>query len=153
MFSSNLMLRPNLHNRTFDWMGDTYGPFIDAGHFLGHSSLGTPWRKEIPLANIKHADGESIFEIAVPGFSKDDITVAFVNDVLTISGHRNTETADDTTYISKEFEMRPFDVKFRMRVPLDLESVRAEYTNGMLRLFFKEVKEAKESQARLINVS
>lgn len=152
MFTSNLMLRPHINNRTFEYMGEGYSPYIDGDHFLGHSSLGTPWHHEVPLANIKHETGEAIFEMAVPGFTKDELSVKLQENILAIAGTRNAKIEAET-YLNKEFELRPFEVKFRINEPLDLENVRAEYRNGVLRLFFKATEKVKETQVRQIPVA
>lgn len=152
MFISNLMLRPHIHNLTFEYMGEGYGPYIDASHFLGHSALGTPWHHEIPMANIKHEDGEAIFEMAVPGFTKEELSVKLQENILAIAGTRNAKVDVSGTYLSKEFELKPFEVKFRINEPLDLETVRAEYKNGVLRLCFKATEKVKELQVRQIPV-
>jgi HSP20 family protein len=134
-------------------MGDTYAPIIDTGHFLGHSSLGTPWHKEIPLANIRHDAGEAIFEIAVPGFAKEDLSVKVQENILYIAGTCKTGSETKEKYLNQEFELKPFEVKFRLREPLDLDTVRAEYRNGVLRLFFRESRETMNVQVRQVTVA
>jgi HSP20 family protein len=150
---SNLMLRPHISNRTFEYMGEGYGPYIDAGHFLGHSALGTPWHHKIPLANIKHEEGEAIFEIAIPGFAKEDLSVKLQENILAIAGIRKAKAHAQETYLNKEFELCPFEVKFRLNEPLDLDTVRAEYKSGILRLFFRATRKTTEIQVRQINVA
>lgn len=152
MFSSNLMLRPHISNRTFDLMGEKYGPYIDAEHFLGHSALGSPWHQEIPLANILHQDRQCIFEIAIPGFEKEDISVSLKKDILTICGRSKRAEPDNLNFVTREFTLRPFEVNFRVRESLELDSMRAVYRNGILRLYFRESSKPKDTQARQIEV-
>ncbi len=153
MSALNLMLRPNLHNRTFDWIGDSYGPYIDDGHFMGHGLLGARHNREIQHASVPTAEGESIFEIAVPGFAKEDISLSLADDILTISGKGGNVPGAEDIYLRKEFELCPFEFRFQVREPLDLQNIRAECNNGMLRLFFKDAKGDSESGVHLINIT
>jgi HSP20 family protein len=132
-------------------MGETYGPYIDPGHFLGRSALGSPWHNEAPLANILHRDGECIFEIAIPGFEKEDISVSLEKDILTISG-RSKRTEDKLDYVSCEFNLHPFQVQFRVTESFELDNMQAIYKNGILRLYFKESSVPKDTQIRKIEV-
>ena len=147
------MLRPHITNRTFEYMGEGFAPYIDGGHFLGHSALGSSWQHKVPLANLKHAAGETIFEMAVPGFAKEDLSVKIQENILSIDGSRQAGTAATKESINTGFELRPFEVKFRLNEHLDLDSVRAEYRNGILRLYFKEADTVAEVQVRQIHVA
>jgi HSP20 family protein len=150
----NLMLRPNIRNRTFDWMGERYSSIIDEEHFLGHGLIGTPWNKYTRPLKIHPVDGELLFEIAIPGFEKEDISVSLMDNILTICGkkenQRENEIVVNPVYHKKELSPQPFELRYRLRKSLDVHHVRAEYTNDVLRLFFTSTK---ESEQTLINVN
>ena len=152
----NLMLRPNIRNRTFDWMGDRYSSIIDADHFLGHGLIGSPWQKNIQRLNIHQEAGESILEIALPGFAKEEISVSLTYKILTVRGKkgdaRENEIAAKRVSHSKEMMPQPFEIRYRLPESPDQDRVRAEFANGMLRLFLTSANGSEKIQT-LINVN
>ena len=139
------MWRPNIHNRAFDRMGERYGHLIDEDHFLGRSAFAFPWKaKNLPLANLKKKEGHFEFEIAVPGYSKEEIEITVEGDLLRIKGHKNTEGEIEgkESYILEEFDYESFERCFRLSPEIAGDEVSAVCENGILRLFFREVAKA-----------
>lgn len=148
------MLRPNIRNHTFDWMGERYSSMIDADHFLGYGLIDNLRNKNSRPPNIHQVDGELLFEIALPGFAKEDISVSLMDNILTICGKKKSqkenEFATNPVYL-KRVVPQPFELKYRLR-ETPVPHVIAEYHNGMLRLILTSAKETEEIQT-LINVN
>lgn len=144
MFNQNhtIMWRAKIHNRAFDRMGERYSHLIDPDHFLGRTAFDFPWKSEnIPPANMKKKEGAFELEIAVPGYSKDEIEITVEGDLLKIKGQKNKEgeIAEKEEYILEEFDYESFERCFRLAPEIAKDEVKAVCKNGILRLTFREV--------------
>lgn len=84
---------------------------------------------------------------AIPGVKKEDITVDFVDNVLTISTKKNEESKENTKYLIKERSECAYERKLSFS-EFELESITAKYENGILEVVITpkkpEVKEKKK---------
>lgn len=148
------MLRSNIRNRTFDWMGEKFAPIIDPNHFMGRSSLDSKWGKKKPFVNILK-EGE-IFEIdiVVPGFNKKEITVTIADDILTVKGEKKKLTEKvDSEYVLKEFEQDSFERNFRLAKNIGHEKVKANYKNGILKIKFINVPTEEKIENKEVEIA
>lgn len=84
-----------------------------------------------PYDIIKKEPGKFLLNIAVAGFSKNDIETYIEKDgTLTISGEKTDESSDD--YIHQGIAKRKFNLKFQM--PRDSEVDSCKLEDGMLQL-------------------
>jgi len=85
-----------------------------------------------PLTNIYEEDSKVYMEIAVAGFSKDEITIAMQNDNLVIKGVSLKEDTSTRNYLKKDIAMRNFEKSFNLLTPV--ESINATYVDGILHI-------------------
>ena len=138
------MLRANIRNRSFDWMGETWKRYIDPYHFLGKSAFDIPWGdKYVPSANIHRKGVDFVLDLAVPGFEKEEIEIIVKDDVLTIKGEKShSETRlDQKDYILEEFDFDSFERSFKLAPSIVEDQIEAHYKNGVLTLVFAGVLE------------
>jgi HSP20 family protein len=149
------MWRAKISNRAFDRMGERYAHLIDPYHFLGRSAFDIPWNKDrlVPPVNIK-VEGELFtLELAVPGFTKEEITVTLEDDVLTIKGEKSTKAEEkEEGFILEEFDFNSFERKFRIADTIAHEKITAKLENGVLRLTFVDVPEEEEAAYQTVEV-
>jgi HSP20 family protein len=107
----------------------------------------------MPATNISQDDQAFHIEMAVPGFSREDIKITVEEDVLKIFSERNKEEANkenaEKSFTMREFGHRDFCRSFSLNEKIDQDGIRAEYSNGILSLTLprkKEVKSVKEIQ-------
>lgn len=144
--------RPNIRNRTFDWMGEGYKPLIDTNHFLGHSSFDFPRHGTVAVNVAKH-DKKLVMDIMVPGFAKDDIEIVMKGNVLTVKGKRQAhEEEKGVEYIVEEFNSDVFERKFHLAETINTETVIAKCENGILRISFFDEKENESEEARVVEI-
>jgi molecular chaperone IbpA len=102
-----------------------------------------------PFYNIKKT-GENtyVIEMAVAGFSKQDIELTLEDGVLTIKG---SVTSDDTCeYIFKGIADRAFTRKFTLADTVEVKN--ADLINGMLKIFLERfIPESKKPKKIEIN--
>lgn len=150
------MWRANIKNRAFDRMGERYARLIDPYHFLGRSAFDVPRAKgeNFPAVNIKKEGELFVLELAVPGFTKEEIEIVVENDVMTIRGEKSAiaQPEKDTEFILEEFDFDTFERKFRLAPSIAHEKITAEYDHGILRLTFIDVPKEEEKNYQTVKV-
>ena len=150
------MLRANLKNRTFDWMGERWAPLVDPHHFLGRSPFDIPWHldKKKPAVNVKKNGELFEMQVALPGFAKEDIEITVKDDILTICGEKKTvEKEAESDFVIKEFSTDSFERKFKLGKGIGHEKIKAKYENGVLTLTFIDVPTEEEKWYKKVEVS
>ena len=108
----------------------------------------------IPLVNIsENHDGFSI-EMAVPGFKKDDFKIEVDNGKLTISSEKEEkrENSEKDNYTVKEYSYQSFSRSFTLTESIEQENIKANYDDGILKIFIPKKEEAKPKPVKLIEV-
>jgi molecular chaperone IbpA len=113
-----------------DWLQDHYSKVQNmASHASGY-----------PPYNIRKRDYEYVIEMAVAGFSRDEIKVEVEDNVLRISGAKETKNAD---YIYQGIAARSFTREFALGQGVQVNN--AEIVDGILQVYMmKEVPEEKK---------
>jgi len=94
-----------------------------------------------PFNIIKIDDDNFCIDIAVAGFSKDDLSVSVEDQTLTVKG--DIETDKEDKFIHKGIATRKFTRTFSLAEYIEVKS--AEVENGMLCIMLeREVPEAKK---------
>lgn len=147
------MLRPKIRNKAFDRMGENFARLIDPDHFLGRTAFDIPYRKDQPPVNIKK-DGKIFeLELAVPGFTKDELEIILKDGILLIRGEKSkSEHSETSKYILEEFNFNSFERSFRLAENIAKEDIDAEYNHGILKLTFIDVPEEEERTYRKVAV-
>ena len=95
---------------------------------LERLTSGTPGQDNYPPHNIVRVDDENfMIEMAVAGFSKDDVEVELKDGTLTISG---SKAEDGREYAHKGISSRKFSKSFRLAEYVVVDD--ADLVNGIL---------------------
>ena len=95
-----------------------------------------------PPYNIKSTE-ENAYQItmAVAGFAEADLDISSEQNVLTISGNREADTADETEYLYRGIATRSFQRKFNLADHVRVTGAQLE--NGLLHIYLeRELPEA-----------
>ncbi len=92
-------------------------------------------------------EGEQIRVVAdVPGFRKEDIEIYFENGDLVIKAERREETEEKgKDYIRRERRMGRFYRRIPLPADIDVEGVKARYTNGVLEVILPRRRKDRKS--------
>ena len=117
--------------------------------FFGDAFGNAKANSKYPLTDVYTKDGNAYLEIAVAGFSKEDIKIELNEDSLRITGTK-PEEAEDTSreYVKRDIAKRNFDVAYSLMFPV--ESIDAEIVDGILKVIV--YPEKKEKQTKLIDI-
>jgi len=87
---------------------------------------------------IKYADDSYGIEIAVAGFSKDEITVEVDQDQLTVRGVKNRPNADaGIEYLHRGLAARDFEQTFTLAEYMEVRGAKVD--NGMLQIDIQRI--------------
>ena len=92
-------------------------------------------RREWDTLNIlgpEYKVGDNKLDVSLPGFSKKDINIEVEGQILTISSEKKDEGFAQS-----------FTKKFRLPSTVDMDSINATMTNGILTLKFDSVDNKK----------
>jgi HSP20 family protein len=92
-----------------------------------------------PAANITENEKEFQIELAVPGYSREAITINNESNVLNVKG-AVTENQSEQKYHLRQFGISSFARSFRMPENADMDSVEAIYNNGILKIVIAKVQ-------------
>lgn len=83
-------------------------------------------------------------EVALPGVDREDMNILFEDGVLTVTGERKEENAEQARrYAAHEIGWGQFKRSFRLPTYIDPDKVSASYKNGVLVLGLLKREEAK----------
>jgi len=94
-------------------------------------------KQKYPFYNIiRHTENETELEIAVAGFSEDDINVSVSEGILTIEGS-SEDSVDPSKYLHKGIGTRSFTRKFSLSDTTEVTGARME--NGLLKISLETI--------------
>lgn len=111
--------------------------------------------KLMPPMNVKETEKTFDIELAIPGFTKEEIEVSLENDVLHVSAEKEKETVEEDVegYTRKEFSYNSFERKIKVPNTVNQDKeVKATYNNGLLNLQLTKAKVAKELPKKKIAI-
>jgi molecular chaperone IbpA len=104
-----------------------------------------------PPYNIRSSE-ENHYDIsmAVAGFAEADLEISYEQNVLTVSGKRETEETDNSEYLYRGIANRSFERKFNLADHVRVTGAKLE--NGLLHIFLeRELPEAMKPRKIEIN--
>ncbi len=117
------------------------------GHFghdyFGRGHYGCEAYQGIPKVNAYDDEEEINIEVVIPGVKKEDININFENDILKIEADKNSDYGEDSTYRMRERHLGKFSKLLKVVVPIEQDSIEAEYKNGILKIKLKKSEAAK----------
>lgn len=99
---------------------------------------------EFPLLNLWAGDEEMEVTAELPGISPEKLDISVSGDVLTIKGEREITTeSKDAEWLRRERIAGSFTRSLKLPFHIAADKVRADYSNGVLRLTLPRVEEEK----------
>ncbi len=147
------MWRAEIKNHAFERFGEEFHPVVDSSHFLGRSAFDVPYQQRTPPANVRREGSLFELELAVPGFSKDEIEIVLKGDVLTVRGEKSrAEHQAGAEFILEEFDFDSFERSFKLAPGIAHERIVAAYENGILKLTFEDVAHEEERRYQKVKI-
>lgn len=89
----------------------------------------------LPPVDIKETEKELLFQVELPGMSRENIEVELTGDTLVIRGKREQEKLEEKEgLIRRERSYGTFQRSFRLDIPVKGDAITADYKNGVLKV-------------------
>lgn len=148
-----MAIRPNIHDRHFDWKRGGFVPPIDPFHFRGRSPNLVKGKQNQAPINLKNENEIFTLEIFVPGFSKEEIDISMMDNTLYVVAKKlHKAVRPSSSYIINEFETDVVERTFRLAAGVGHEHIDAKLENGILYLTFTDVPREEEKVYQLIEI-
>jgi HSP20 family protein len=106
-----------------------------------------------PLVNISHGDQGYWLELAIPGVPKDEVKIELEGAQLQLSYDAvNRKEQDGFRFTKKEFAIRSFSRKFTLPDHVDQAMIKAQFENGVLRVFLPKKEAATNDKKQVIPI-
>ena len=100
--------------------------------FNDFSNLPAP-RWNAPAVNIVEDEASYRIDLAVPGFSKEDLMIQIDENVLVCSAERKQENNNQQEkYSRKEFSFGAFRRRFNLPENINTDLIKAQHENGIM---------------------
>jgi HSP20 family protein len=99
-----------------------------------------------PPVDVIETAQEFLVRIEIAGVQENDFTINFEKNVLTVSGSRQDEYKN-FSFNQLEIHFGDFEVEIHIPRPVDRNSIKAEYKNGLLEITLNKAT-AKEIQIK-----
>ena len=106
----------------------------------------------VPAVDISETDKSFELELAAPGLKKEDFTIDFKDDQLTISGERKFEKEQkEINYHTRETRYGTFSRTFHLPESVNDTKIQALYNDGILKVTLP--KDEKRALKRTIKIN
>ncbi len=92
-----------------------------------------------PPTDVYETDDALVVHMDIAGMRSEDFQVEFADGVLTIGGERKARHEGKPHYHAMEVQVGPFERRLRLPVPVDPESIRANYEQGFLEVRLRKL--------------
>lgn len=102
-----------------------------------------------PETNIYENQNEYMIVSKLPGVKKENVNVAFKDNVIKISGKREAEKGEKISYHLKERKEGEFERNFLLQEKVEADKIEAELKNGILLI---KVPKSPETKPKTITI-
>ena len=99
-----------------------------------------------PAVSVYETQDEYVFQAELPGWTRDQVSINFENQTLTLSGQRELLNDDGRRYHRVEGFYGQFTRSFTVPGSVDFNQVGAELKDGVLTIHLPKREEAKPRQ-------
>lgn len=96
----------------------------------------------LPQIDVCERANEIVILVEMPGVDRKDVTLAWKDHVLTISGHKRRQpSAGHARYMCVERSYGPFRREIAIGMPIDYKKAKAELKNGLMKIHLPKAPE------------
>lgn len=105
-----------------------------------------------PSVDAYEEDDKYVIKASLPGIEKDDIEINLEEKRITFSGERkHTDEIKEENMYRSEILYGSFERSFSLAEEINVDAVKADFTNGLLKLELPK-KEEKKSKSRKLTL-
>ena len=100
-----------------------------------------------PACDIFETNDEFVVKAELPEVKKEDVSVTFENNLLTLRGERKFDAVEESEQVHRiESRYGEFMRSFTLPLQVDADKINAEFKNGVLKVRLPKRPEAKPKQ-------
>ena len=99
-----------------------------------------------PPVEIFETEEQLVFQLELPGFEKDQVSISYEHGQLTFSGERKDDAQPDRNYHRNERWYGRFERSFQLPISVDFDKISANLQHGILKVAIPKKEEAKARQ-------
>ena len=107
----------------------------------------------IPSANVSEGKESFKIELAIAGYTKEQIGIQFQDNLLIVKGSVEVESNEDEKYLTREFGLKSFIRRFSIPKSVDTDLISAVFLNGILSISIPKKEEMKEKEPKDIVIN
>ena len=104
-----------------------------------------------PPADVYEDDKNILIEMDLPGMNKQDISISYRDDILTVKGTRKIEADENQHYIRKERQIGSFSRSFPVPGGVESKAIKATFKEGVLTITLPKAEETPNASSIPIN--
>jgi len=113
-----------------------------------------PSTRKFPKINVMDAGDFYEVEIAVAGYAKDEIELELKNNMLFISGKKESEeNSEDKKFLCREISYRSFKRGVRFVNKVDPDNIECAFKDGIVTLTIGKIKKPEEESGLKIKIN
>ena len=109
-------------------------------------------RHSVPSVNSVENNDSFEIDLAVPGMKKDNFTIELNDKILVISSDNSDYDQNERKRLN-EFNYSSFQRSFRVPESVELDKIKANYKNGILKIKLPKRKDSITKPNRVIDIS
>ena len=102
-----------------------------------------------PLADVVETPEAYMVEIELPGLSREDVVIQAQGDELVVRGERRPAASGGPVFHRLERRYGPFARGFRFREEVDPDRIKADFSDGLLRLEVPKVRSRSSTRIKV----
>ena len=108
----------------------------------------------VPAVNVSQTDTLYTVEMAAPGMKKEDFKVEVEGNVLAISCEKEAKKEEkEQTYTRREYSYNAFSRSFLLPKGVQTDTIKAQYTDGVLKIELPKTELEKKKANKVIAIS
>ena len=107
--------------------------------------------RSVPSVNSIENNDSFEIDLAVPGMNKEDFKIELIDKLLIISSENSNSIGNDNMRLN-EFNYSSFQRSFRIPESVELDKIKANYKNGILKVHLPKKKESITKLNRVIDI-
>jgi HSP20 family protein len=122
---------------------------VEAAYRNDYFEGSTTSRGSYPAVDLFRNGDDVVLTAEIPGVKKDDIKIEVKNNLFRISGERKVEYPEKASFHRVERRNLQFDRTIRLPQSVDADKIKAEYNNGVLKVYLPMAESEKPKQIKV----
>jgi HSP20 family protein len=105
----------------------------------------------MPPSDIEESENYYLITVELPGVKKDEIRIETLDNQITISGERKSETSEKekSNRVFSERRYGRFERSFSVPTSIDVDKIEANYQDGVLKIMAPKAESSRPRQIKI----